>query len=83
MMGVIKKRLIVQGLQIDLGLPTPFFGQPSLEEKVKEREYSGFLFDVDGLQMECWLSIDVKKEDITVVQDDEAAFEEEDEDELF
>lgn len=73
LMGKLKGRLLQQQLTITLGLPESFFDvtDVALDRLVQTSER--FVFEVDGELLECWLHIDIKVEQMCIIEVQDAA----------
>lgn len=75
LMGKLKNRLVNQNFAIKLGLPDSYFDVDTLTENSFLSSHDGYLFEVDGVRMECWLHVDIKTDSIQLSNDaNEEAF---------
>jgi hypothetical protein len=60
LMGKLKIRLQKQSFIIKLGLPDSYFDVDGTTKNALITSHVGYVFDVDGVSMECWLHVDIK-----------------------
>lgn len=69
LMGKVKIRLQKQRFVIKLGLPDSYFDVDGTTKNSLITSHVGYVFEVDGVSMECWLHVDIKNHAIQLELD--------------